>query len=123
MELVRTRFHGSMIFHNETSRIQQQTEAAYYAQNIIIEFFTLFSEVRPVITAVINADHDPVRPWLGPAPPVAHLVWRLPAAHAVMPPTLKGQLWPRFHREATFTYIGGTVTLAARPAPRSSRLP
>jgi hypothetical protein len=26
-----------------------------------------------------------------------------------MPPTLKGDLWPLFHREATLTYIGGIV--------------
>jgi hypothetical protein len=36
-------------------------------------------------------------------------VLRLPAADAVMPPTLEGDLWPLFHREATLTFMGGTV--------------
>jgi hypothetical protein len=36
-------------------------------------------------------------------------VERLPVAHAVMPPTLKGDLWPLFHREATLKYMGGTI--------------
>jgi hypothetical protein len=26
-----------------------------------------------------------------------------------MPPTLKGDMWPLFHREETLTYMGGTA--------------